>query len=78
VLYGLYTPVKTHFDNEEEVYLPLLDERLTPGEARRLFEEMMAAAASAATPRGLTRACGRAVHAMFTGVPLAVPAGVGG
>jgi iron-sulfur cluster repair protein YtfE (RIC family) len=40
VLYGLYTLVKVHFAKEEEVYLPILDARLTPAEARRLFEDM--------------------------------------
>ena len=44
VLYGLYTLVKVHFAKEEEVYLPILDARLTPDEARRLFESMEHAA----------------------------------
>jgi hemerythrin-like domain-containing protein len=44
VLYGLYGIVKLHFAKEEEVYLPLLDARLTPGEAQNLFEEMESAA----------------------------------
>lgn len=44
VLYGLYELVKTHFVKEEEVYLPLLDARLLPSEARELFEAMEAAA----------------------------------
>jgi iron-sulfur cluster repair protein YtfE (RIC family) len=44
VLYGLYTLVKVHFAKEEEVYLPMLDTRLTPDEARRLFEDMEQAA----------------------------------
>ncbi len=44
VLYGLYTLVKVHFTKEEEVYLPILDARLTPDEARQLFENMEAAA----------------------------------
>jgi iron-sulfur cluster repair protein YtfE (RIC family) len=44
VLYGLYTLVKVHFAKEEEVYLPILDARLTPDEARRLFEDMEEAA----------------------------------
>ena len=33
VLYGLYALVQTHFGNEEEVYLPLLEAGLTPAEA---------------------------------------------
>ena len=44
VLYGLYTLVKVHFAKEEEGYLPILDARLTPDEARHLFENMEAAA----------------------------------
>ncbi len=44
VLYGLYTLVKVHFAKEEEVYLPILDARLTPDEARSLFEDMEQAA----------------------------------
>jgi iron-sulfur cluster repair protein YtfE (RIC family) len=47
VLYGLYTLVKVHFAKEEEVYLPILDARLTPDEARRLFENMEQAAGEA-------------------------------
>jgi hemerythrin-like domain-containing protein len=44
LLYGLYSLVNVHFAKEEEVYLPLLDENLTPGEARELFESMEEAA----------------------------------
>ena len=47
VLYGLYTLVKVHFAKEEEVYLPLLDARLTPVEAQRMFEAMEEAAREA-------------------------------
>ena len=47
LLYGLYTLVKVHFAKEEEVYLPLLDEKLTPEEAREMFEAMEAAAGEA-------------------------------
>lgn len=47
VLYGLYTLVKVHFAKEEEVYLPLLDARLTPAEAERMFAAMEAAAREA-------------------------------
>lgn len=43
LLYGLYTVLKLHFAKEEEIYLPLLDEHLTPHEARWMFEEMEAA-----------------------------------
>lgn len=47
VLYGLYALVKVHFAKEEEVYLPLLDARLTPPEAQRMFEAMEQAAKDA-------------------------------
>jgi iron-sulfur cluster repair protein YtfE (RIC family) len=47
VLYGLYALVKVHFAKEEEVYLPLLEERLTPEEARAMFEAMENAASRA-------------------------------
>lgn len=47
VLYGLYAIVKLHFAKEEEVYLPLLDARLTPETARDLFEAMESAAGEA-------------------------------
>ena len=43
ILYGLYALVHVHFAKEEEIYLPLLDERLTADEAHELFEEMEAA-----------------------------------
>ncbi len=53
VLYGLYTLVKVHFAKEEEVYLPLLDEKLSAKEAHEMFENMEAAAheAKAGLPR---------------------------
>lgn len=47
VLYGLYALVKVHFAKEEEVYLPLLDAKLTAEEAREMFEKMEAAAREA-------------------------------
>lgn len=47
VLYGLSTLVAVHFAKEEEVYLPLLDTRLTPKEAEHLFETMGQAALEA-------------------------------
>jgi len=47
VLYGLYALVKVHFAKEEEVYLPLLDARLTEGDAHAMFEAMEAAAKEA-------------------------------
>ena len=47
VLYGLYAVVKLHFAKEEEVYLPLLDAKLTADEAHTMFEKMEAAAQEA-------------------------------
>jgi len=44
VLYGLYALVKVHFAKEEEIFLPLLDKRLTPDDARQMFEAMEQAA----------------------------------
>ncbi|HKJ00087.1 MAG TPA: hemerythrin domain-containing protein [bacterium] len=40
VLYGLYAIVKLHFAKEEEVYLKLLEERLSPSQARDLQEAL--------------------------------------
>lgn len=53
VLYGLYALVKVHFAKEEEIYLPLLDEKLTAKEAHEMFEKMEGAAkeAKARLPR---------------------------
>ena len=44
VLFGVYGLVKVHFAKEEEVYLPILDQRLTPEAAQEMFEKMEAAA----------------------------------
>ena len=44
ILFGLYALVKVHFAKEEEVYLPLLDARLTEQEAAAIFEAMEKAA----------------------------------
>ncbi len=44
VLYGLYELVKVHFAKEEEVYLPLLDARLSPAEAYQMFAALEATA----------------------------------
>lgn len=44
VLYGVYALVKLHFAKEEEVYLPILDQRLTPESAQEMFEAMEDAA----------------------------------
>lgn len=40
VLYGLYAVIRLHFAKEEEVYLPLLDDALTPTEAGEVFARM--------------------------------------
>ncbi len=44
VLYGLYALVKAHFTKEEEIYLPILEARLSLEEARHMFEAMEGAA----------------------------------
>ena len=44
ILYGLYALIKVHFAKEEEIYLPLLEARLTGDEARELFGAMEHAA----------------------------------
>jgi hemerythrin-like domain-containing protein len=40
ILYGLYALVKVHFAKEEEVYLPILDERLSEADADAMFAAM--------------------------------------
>lgn len=47
MLYGLYVLVRVHFAKEEEICLPLLDQRLTPVEARQMFAAMEKAAGEA-------------------------------
>ena len=42
VLYGLYAVLKLHLAKEEEIYLPLLDSKLTPEDARTMFDKMKA------------------------------------
>jgi len=54
VLYGLSALVKVHFAKEEEIYLPILDQRLTEPEARQMFEAMEAAAAEAKRAQSAT------------------------
>lgn len=44
VLYGVYALVKVHFAKEEEVYLPILENWLTPEQAADMFEKMEDAA----------------------------------
>lgn len=48
LLYGLHALIEVHFLKEEEVYLPLLDERLSPERAERMFRELHEAAHRAA------------------------------
>jgi hemerythrin-like domain-containing protein len=52
VLYGLSALVKVHFAKEEEVYLPILDVRLTAEEAALMFEAMEQAAKEARSSGG--------------------------
>jgi iron-sulfur cluster repair protein YtfE (RIC family) len=40
VLYGLYHVVRLHVAKEEEIYLPILEDGLTPDEAGALLEAM--------------------------------------
>jgi iron-sulfur cluster repair protein YtfE (RIC family) len=47
ILYGLYALVKEHFAKEEEIYLPLLDARLTSQEAQQMFHDLEIAAREA-------------------------------
>ena len=47
VLFGVYALLKVHFAKEEEVYLPILDQRLTPESAQEMFEAMEDAARKA-------------------------------
>jgi iron-sulfur cluster repair protein YtfE (RIC family) len=44
VLYGLYALVSVHFAKEEEVYLPILEERLSADQAKEMFAAMETAA----------------------------------
>lgn len=47
LLYGIHALLRLHFFKEETAYLPLLEERLTPEEGRRLFADMEALAGQA-------------------------------
>jgi hemerythrin-like domain-containing protein len=47
VLYGLYALVKLHFAEEEEIFVPILEEALDGEAAQEMFERMEAAAAAA-------------------------------
>ena len=43
VLYGLFAVISLHFEKEEEVYLPILEQGLTADLAAAMFREMSAA-----------------------------------
>lgn len=45
ILYGLYALVRLHFTEEEEIFVPALEEGLTEERASELFEAMEAMAA---------------------------------
>lgn len=47
VLYGLYAVVRLHFAKEEEVYLPLLDARLSPEQGDALMAALEQASQAA-------------------------------
>ena len=47
VLYGLYALVKLHFTEEEEIFVPVLEDALDADDAREMFDRMEAAAADA-------------------------------
>jgi iron-sulfur cluster repair protein YtfE (RIC family) len=47
VLYGVYALVKVHFAKEEEVYLPILETKLSSESAEEMFETMEQAAGRA-------------------------------
>lgn len=44
LLYGLYAIVKLHCAKEEEIYLPILDNHLSEGDAHELFHKIAAIA----------------------------------
>ncbi len=44
ILYGLYAIIELHFAKEEEIYLPILESRISPEEAVQVFAAMEAAA----------------------------------
>ncbi len=75
ILYGLYTLVKVHVVKEEEVYLPLLDARLTAAEAANLFTRMeqAAAAAKGAPARLPFLSAPLPAHSVYLGPPRDTP-----
>lgn len=50
LLYGLHAVVTLHFAKEEEVYLPILDARLSTGEAAAMFADLARAASAHGRP----------------------------
>jgi len=50
ILYGLYALVRVHLEEEEEIYLPLLDAQLSDEEGQELFRAMHEAAARQHVP----------------------------
>jgi len=48
LLYGLYHVIRLHLAKQEQVYLPILDDRLTSAEADELMDRMRAGTGSAA------------------------------
>lgn len=53
VLYGLYTLVRTHLANEDQVLLGVLDARLTPDEATELMDKIEKHLAESKVPAAL-------------------------
>lgn len=53
IMYGLYALITLHFAKEESIYLPVLDARLNPGEARAMFEAMDRVAKDAKAARAV-------------------------
>ncbi len=51
-LYAVYAVTRVHFVKEEQVYLPLLDERLDEASAHEMFEALEAAAHEAKAKSG--------------------------
>jgi iron-sulfur cluster repair protein YtfE (RIC family) len=51
ILFSLYALLKLHFAKEEEIYLPLLEDRLSDPEAAKMFSEMEEAANQARRAR---------------------------
>ncbi|GAA2287324.1 hypothetical protein GCM10010149_37090 [Nonomuraea roseoviolacea subsp. roseoviolacea] len=59
LLYGLHAVVRLHFAKEEEVYLPLLDARLTAEEAAEMYKTMHGPPSPARAPGRAADIAGR-------------------